>query len=301
MSNRAMNRDAKSASDLHPAVVSAEVASRLAFENPQLRQSITLLETTLSLFVEQFGAPKTEFKISGEDLNDDREIALHKLGIARHLLGTRLGAHLTSVVESLSDQRTLSVAESVRSALETAGAATYYEAAFRKCARNVPALLTQANRAIYGARFAWAPWQNAIGQKSREELETFVGGQARRDREPRVDGNSPPSVMTFIDALETSFLRKLEKPAERDGKPTPMRGQVRTIYSQLCDFVHPSVGSWYTFGDTEPELLKVVVSSRSRLESLQFLWFGIGECVATMSLLGFHALQDIETLRTSLV
>ena len=107
--------------------------------------------------------------------------------------------------------------------------------------------------------------------------------------------------MTFINYLETSLLQTLTKPAERDSKPTPMTWQVRAIYSQLCDFVHPSIGSWKTYAHTEPEALTVVISSCSRLAGLQFLWFGIGECAATMSLLGFHALQRMENLRTTLV
>jgi hypothetical protein len=109
----------------------------------------------------------------------------------------------------------------------------------------------------------------------------------------------PATLGLHLDALEESLLQKLTEPAKRDGKPTPMQGHVRAIYSQLCDFVHPSIGTWKTYAHTEPEAFKVVISSCSRLESLQFLWFGIAECAATMSLLGFQALQSMESLRTS--
>lgn len=198
----------------------------------------------------------------------------------------------------MSNQRTLSVAQSVRAVLETAGAATYYEAKFRNSVAEIPALLKQIDRALYGQRFKWNAWQGAIGKESREELETFLG--AERKKRSHIDQLSPPSVMTFIDALEKSLLEKLTEPAKRDGKPTPMQGHVCTIYDQLCDFVHPSIGTWKTYAHTEPEAFKVVISSRSRLESLQFLWFGIGECAATMSLLGFQALQGMERLRTTI-
>jgi hypothetical protein len=297
----AMRNNSPSDSDLRAVIVNRELAARLTFDNPALAKSLTTLETTLGLFVEQFGAPSRDFQIRGEDLNDDRMIVQHKLAITRHLLGIRLGAHLTEIVESLSNQRTLSVAQSVRAALETAGAATYYEARFRKSAAEIPALLKQVNRALYGQRFAWKVWQATIGKESREERETFLRTQSQRDRKPDIDQDSPPSVMTFIDALEETLLKKLTEPAQRHGKPTPTQGQVRVIYSQLCDFVHPSIGSWKTYAHTEPQAFKVVISSCSRLESLQFLWFGIGECAATMSLLGFQALQDMESLRTSLV
>lgn len=285
-------------SDLRPTIVDRELAAKLAFGNSVLQKSLTALETTLLLFVEQFGAPTKEFQMQGEDLDDDRMVVQHKLAITRRLLGTRLGAHLTEVVESISNQRTLSVAQSVRAVLETAGAATYYEAKFRKAAAEIPALLKQIDRALYGQRFEWNVWQSAIGKESREELETFLRGE--KERRSHIDPNSPPSVMTFIDALEESLLKTLTEPAKRDGKPTPMQGHVRAIYSQLCDFVHPSIGTWKTYAHTEPEVLKVVISSRSRLESLQFLWFVIGECAATMSLLGFQALQAMESLRTSI-
>lgn len=293
-----MRKNSPYDSDLRSAIVDRELAARLAFENPALQKSLTTLETTLRLFVEQFGAPTREFQIRGEDLHDDRVIAQHKLAIARHLLGTRLGAHLTEIVESVSNQRTLSVAQSVRAVLETAGAATYYEAKFRKSAAEIPALLKQIDRALYGQRFEWNVWQGAIGKESREELETFL--RSEKERRSHIDQNSTPSVMTFIDALEESLLQKLTEPAKRDGKPTPMQGHVRAIYSQLCDFVHPSIGTWKTYAHTDPEAFKVVISSCSRLESLQFLWFGIGECAATMSLLGFQALQGMDSLRTSI-
>jgi len=296
----AMNAKSAAISDLRSVVVNRELAARLAFNNPSLGKSITSLETSLHFFVEQFGAPRTEFKIHGEDLHDDRAVAWSKIGIMRHLLGTRLGAHLTRVVESLSDQRTLSVAESVRSVLETAGAAAYYAAKFSKAAEDMSGLLSQVDRAIYGARFEWVVWRNVVENKSRQEWEEFLLKQSREKKRP-IDSNSPPSVMTFIDALEASLLDKLVEPARRDGKPAPAIGQVRTIYAQLCDFVHPSVGTWMTYGDTEPEALKVIVSSGSSLNSLRALWFGIGECVATMSLLGFRALEDMENLRASLV
>jgi len=296
-----MRNSSPSDSDLRSVIVNRELTARLTFDNPVLEKSLTTLETTLRLFVEQFGAPSRDFQIRGEDLHDDCKIVQHKLAITRHLLGIRLGAHLTEIVESVSNQRTLSVAQSVRAALETAGAATYYEARFRKSAAEIPALLKQVDRALYGQRFAWKVWQAAIGKESREELETFLRTQSQRERKPDIDQDSPPSVMTFIDALEESLLQKLTEPAKRDGKPTPMAGQVRVIYSQLCDFVHPSIGSWKTYAHTEPEAFKVVISSCSRLESLQFLWFGIGECAAAMSLLGFQALQDMESLRSSLV
>ncbi|MGK2958625.1 MAG: hypothetical protein ACSLFB_09555 [Acidimicrobiales bacterium] len=285
-------------SDLRAAIVDRELAARLAFENPALQKSLTTLETTLRLFVENFGAPTQEFQIQGEDLNDDRVVAQHKLAIIRHLLGTRLGAHLTEIVESVSNQRTLSVAQSVRAVLETAGAATYYEAKFRKSAAEIPALLKQIDRALYGQRFEWNVWQGAIGKEPREELETFL--RSEREGRSHINQFSPPSVMTFIDALEESLLQKLTEPAKRDGKPTPMQGHVRAIYSQLCDFVHPSIGTWKTYAHTEPEAFKVVISSCSRLQSLQFLWFVIGECAAAMSLLGFQALQGMESLRTSI-
>lgn len=293
-----MRKNSPYDSDMRSAIVDRELAARLAFDNPVLQKSLTTLETTLRLFVEQFGAPTQEFQMRGEDLHDDRVIVQHKLAIIRHLLGTRLGAHLTEIVESVSNQRTLSVAQSVRAALETAGAATYYEAKFRKSAAEIPALLKQIDRALYGQRFEWNAWQGAIGKESREELETFLRGE--KERGSHIDQISPPSVMTFIDALEESLLQKLTEPAKRDGKPTPMQGHVRAIYSQLCDFVHPSIGTWKTYAHTEPEAFKVVISSCSRLESLQFLWFGIGECAATMSLLGFQALQGMESLRTAI-
>ena len=295
-----MNNKPASKSDLRSAIVNRELAARLAFNEPSLGRTITSLEASLHLFVEQFGATSTEFRITGEDLRDDRAVARNKLGITRHLLGIRLGAHLTRVVESLSDQRTLSVAESVRSVLETAGAATYYAAKFSTSAEDVPKLLSQLDRAIYGARFEWATWRNVVENKSRQEWEEFLLKQSG-ERQRSIDSNSPPSVMTFIDALEKSLIDKLVEPAKRDGKPAPAIGQVRTIYSQLCDFVHPSVGTWMTYGDTEPEALKVIVSSGSSLNSLRALWFGIGESVAMMSLLAFGALDDMEKLRTSLV
>lgn len=288
-------------SDLRSVIVNRELAAKLTFGNPDLKKSLTTLETTLHLFVEQFGALSRDFQIQGDDLHDDRMIVQHKLAITRHLLGIRLGAHLTEIVESLSNQRTLSVAQSVRAALETAGAATYYEARFRKSAAEIPALLKQVDRALFGQRFAWKVWQAAIGKESREELEKFLSTQSQRERKPDIDQDSPPSVMTFIDALDESLLQKLAEPAKQDGKPTPMQGQFRVIYSQLCDFVHPSIGSWKTYAHTEPEAFKVVISSCSRLESLQFLWFGIGECTATVSLLGFRALEDMASLRTSLI
>ena len=289
-----MRKNSPHHSDMRSATVDRELAAKLAFGNPVLQKSLTTLETTLRRFVEQFGAPTKEFQMQGEDLDDDRMVVQHKLAITRRLLGTRLGAHLTEVVESISNQRTLSVAQSVRAVLETAGAATYYEAKFRKAAAELPALLKQIDRALYGQRFEWNVWQGAIGKESREELETFLRGE--KERRSHIDPNSPPSV----DALEESQLKTLTEPAKRDGKPTPMQGHVRAIYSQLCDFVHPSIGTWKTYAHTEPEVLKVVISSRSRLESLQFLWFGIAECAATMSLLGFQALQAMESLRTSI-
>jgi len=285
-------------SDLRAAIVDREVAGRLSFKNPVLQKSLITLETTLRMFVEQFGAPTQDFQILGEDLHDDRVIVKIKLAIIRRLLGIRLGAHLTEIVESISNQRTLSVAQGVRSVLETAGAATYYEDKFRKSTAEIPELLKQIDRGLYGQRFEWNVWQGAVRKKSREELETFLRGE--KERRSHIDQNSPPSVMTFIDALEKSLLQKLTEPAKQDGKPTPMQGHVRAIYSQLCDFVHPSVGTWKTYAHTEPEAFKVVIPSRSRFESLQFLWFGIGECAATMSLLGFQALQDMESLRLSL-
>lgn len=284
-----LKNNSSSGSDLRPATVNRELAARLTFANPALEKSITTLEATLRLFVEQFGAPTRDFRIRGEDLHDDTKIVQHKLAITRHLLGVRLGAHLTEIVESLSDQRTLSVAQSVRAALETAGAATYYEAKFRASAGDLAALLKNVDRSLYGSRFEWEAWDNARGKKSREQLKTLLRNQKKRESQKGPD--STPSVMTFIDSLEESLLQTLTEPAERDSKPTPMKGQVRAIYSQLCDFVHPSIGTWKTYGHTEPEAFTVVISSCSRLEGLQFLWFGIGECAATMSLLGFHALQ----------
>jgi hypothetical protein len=295
-----MTNYSASESDLRPVLVDRELAAKLTFGNPSLQASVTGLEKTLRLFVEQFGAPSREFQVLGEDLHDDGKVVQHKLAITRHLLGVRLGAHLTEIVESLSNQRTLSVAQSVRAALETAGAAVYYEARFRKSAAEAPALLKQLDRALYGQKFAWNTWQAATKKKSREELKTFMREQSQRDRKPDINHNSPPSVMTFIDALEERFL-ELKEPALRDGKPTPMQGHIRTIYSQLCDFVHPSIGSWKTYAHTDPQAFKVVVSSCSRLQSLQFLWFGIGECAAVMALLGYRALEDMEGLRTSLV
>ena len=293
-----MRRSSPYASDLRFAIVDPAMAKRLAFENPVLQKSLVSLAGTLNVFVERFGSPTQEFRIRGEDLDDDRVIAQHKLAITRHLLGVRLGAHLTEIVESVNNQQTLSVAQSVRAVLETAGAATYYEAKFRKSAADMSALLKQIDRALYGQRFEWEVWQGAVEKESREELESFLCGQ--RKRKSDIDQYSPPSVMTFIDALEESLLEKLTEPAKLEGKPVPMQGHVRTIYSQLCDFVHPSVGTWKTYAHTTPEEFKIVISSRSRLESLQFLWFGIGECAATMSLLGFQALEDMERLRTSI-
>lgn len=293
-----MRRNSPYASDLRFAIVDPAMAKRLAFEDPVLQKSLVSLARTLNVFVERFGSPTQEFRIRGEDLDDDRVIAQHKLAITRHLLGVRLGAHLTEIVESVNNQRTLSVAQSVRAVLETAGAATYYEAKFRKSAADMFALLKQIDRALYGQRFEWEVWQGAVEKESREELESFLRGQ--RKRKSDIDQYSPPSVMTFIDALEESLLEKLTEPAKLEGKPVPMQGHVRTIYSQLCDFVHPSVGTWKTYAHTTPEEFKIVISSRSRLESLQFLWFGIGECAATMSLLGFQALEDMERLRTSI-
>jgi hypothetical protein len=225
----------------------------------------------------------------------------YKLAMTRQLFGIRLGAHLTEIVESLSDQRTLSVAQSVRAALETAGAATYYEAKFQASKGDISTLLRQVDRSLYKGRFEWQEWRNTLEQQAREPLETFLRNQSDKERKPQIDQDSPPSVMTFIDALERSFLQTLTEPAERDAMPTPMKGHIRAIYSQLCDFVHPSIGTWMTYGHTEPETFKVVISSCSRLEGLQSLWFGIGECAATMSSLGFHALERMETLRASVV
>jgi hypothetical protein len=288
-------------SDLRPARVDRELAARLTFGNPALARSITTLETTLRVFVEEFGAPSRVFQIAAEDLQDDRMTAHVKLGVIHHLLAIRLGAHLTEIVESLSNQRTLSVAQSVRAALETAGAATYYEDKFRRLARDLPGLLTQVDRCLYGQRFEWQVWQVAVGKTSRGELETFLNSQSQRERKPQIDQNSPPSVMTFIDALDNSFIQTLTEAAKRDGKPTPMKGNIRAIYGQLSDFVHPSIGTWKTYGRTEPEALRIIISSGSRLESLQFLWFGIGECAAAASLLGREALQRIDSLRSSVV
>jgi len=271
----------------------------LAFDNPSLGQSITALEQTLQLYVRQFGTQRTEFELNGDELANDRAVARVKLRIARQLIGTRLGAHLTRVVESLSEQRTLAVAEAVRSVLETAGAAAYYAAKFRSAAGEVSTLLSHLDRATRGTRFEWESWRNVVENKNREEWESFLLRQSW-ERHQQVDANRPPSVMTFIDSLERSLIEKLTEPAKRDGKPTPAIGQVRTIYSQLCDFVHPSGGTWITYATTEPKALKIVVSSGSSLNSLRILWFGIGECAATMSLLGFHALEDMEGLHGSL-
>lgn len=288
-----------SGSDLRPVTVNSEMVERLTFDNPSLGGSITTLEATLRLLVEQFGAPTKDFQIMGEDLRDDRRIVQHKLAITRHLFGIRLGAHLTEIVESLSNQRTLSVAQSVRAALETAGAATYYEAKFQASKGDVSALLKQVDRSLYKGKFEWESWTNVSGQESREQLETFLRDQKKR--ESQIGPDSTPSVMSFIDSLEESLLQSLTEPAQKASKPTPMRGNIRAIYGQLCDFVHPSGGTWKTYGHTEPEIFKVVISSCSRLEGLQFLWFGIAECAATMSLLGFHAVQRMETLRASIV
>jgi hypothetical protein len=287
------------ASDLRLAVVSPQLAASLSFNRPSLAGSISSLEASLGIFVQLFGAPRAEFSISGDDIEDDKAVARSKLGITRQLLGTRLGAHLTRVVESLSDQRTLSVAESVRSVLETAGAAAYYAAKFRKSQDDIPTLLSQLDRATRGARFEWESWKSVVGKNSRKELEEFWAKQASKKPRP-IDRNGPPSVMTFIDALESSLIDNLTEPARIQGKPAPAIGQVRTIYSQLCDFVHPSIGTWITYGEAQPEELKVIVSSGSSMNSLRYLWFGIGECVATMSLLGLRALEDMETLRRSL-
>lgn len=106
--------------------------------------------------------------------------------------------------------------------------------------------------------------------------------------------------MTFIDALDNSLVQRLTEPAKRDGKPTPMKGHIQAIYGQLCDFVHPSIGSWKTYVHTVPEALRIVISSGSRLQGLQFPWFGIGECAAAMSLLGLEAIQRMDGLRSSL-
>jgi len=296
-----MRNNSLSDSDLRPAIVDRELAARLTFGNPVLERSITTLETTLRLFVEQFGAPSKAFQIRGEDLQDDLLTVQLKLAVIRHLLGIRLGAHLTEIVESLSSQRTLSVAQSVRAALETAGAATYYEDKFRRFAEDLPGLLKQVDRSLFGQRFEWQVWQATIGKTSRKELETFLSSPSQRDRKPHIDQNSPPSVMTFIDALENSLAQRLTEAAKMDGKPTPMKGHIRAIYGQLSDFVHPSIGSWKTYVHTEPEAFRIVISSGSRLEGLQFLWFGIGECAATMSLLGLEAIQRMDSLRSSLV
>lgn len=296
-----LKNNSSSGSDLHLATVNRELVERLTFGNPKRKGSITTLEATLRLFVEQFGTPTKDFQMRGEDLYEDARIVQHKLAITRHLFGIRLGAHLTEIVESLSGQRTLSVAQSVRAALETAGAAAYYEAKFQASKGDISALLKQVDRSLYSGKFEWVPWKDAIANESREQVETFLRNQSHKERKPQIDQDSPPSVMTFIDALETSYLQTLTEPAQKAGKPTPMKGHIRTIYSQLCDFVHPSAGTWMTYVDTEPETFKVMISSCSRLEGLQFLWFGIGECAATMSDLGFHALERMETLRASIV
>jgi hypothetical protein len=281
--------------------VDRELATKLTFGDPVLGRSITTLETTLRLFVEEFGAPSRAFQVRAEDLQADRLDVQIKLAIIRHLLGVRLGAHLTEIVESLSNRRTLSVAQSVRAALETAGAATYYEDKFRRSGEDLPRLLTQVDRCLFGQRFEWEVWQSAKEKTTRKELEAFLSSQSQRERKPRIDHNSPPSVMTFIDALDKSLVQKFTEPAKRDGKPTPMEGHVLALYGQLSDFVHPSIGSWKTYVHTKPEALRVEISSGSRLESLQFLWFGIGECAAVVSLLGREALLGIERLRSSLV
>jgi hypothetical protein len=294
-----LKRNSFSGSDLRSATVNRELVARLTFGDSTLEGSITTLEATLRLLVEQFGAPTRDFQITSEDLRDDARIVQHKLAITRHLFGIRLGAQLTEIVESLSDQRTLWVAQSVRAALETAGAATYYSAKFQASKDDISALLKLVDRSLYKGRFEWESWMNARGQESRGQLETFLSSQKKR--ESQIAHDSTPSVMTFIDSLEESLLQSMTEPAKGAGKPTPMKGQVRAIYSQLCDFVHPSIGTWKTYGHTEPEAFKVVISSCSRLEGLQFLWFGIGECAATMSLLGFHALQRMETMRASIV
>ena len=172
-------------SDLRPAMANRELAARLTFGNPVLERSINTLETTLRLFVEEFGAPSRAFQIPAEDLQDDSLIVQHKLAITRHLLGIRLGAHLTEIVKSLSNQRTLSVAQSVRAALETAGAATYYEDKFRRTAEDLPGLLRQVDLSLFGQRFEWEVWQAARGKTPRKELETFLSSQRERERKNR--------------------------------------------------------------------------------------------------------------------
>ena len=287
-----MKKQSPHGSDLHSGTVDAELAAKLSFKNPILKKSLTDLESTLRLFIKQFGAPTHEFQIQAEDLHDMRAVAKHKLAITRHLLGVRLGAHLTEIVESLSNQRTLSVAQSVRAVLETAGAATYHEAKFRNSAGDIPALLKNLDRAMYGQRFNWIEWQSAITKESRADLETFIRNEKKS--KSKIDDLSPPSVMTFIDALDESFLKKLTEPAKRDGKPTPMDGQFRTIYNQLCDFVHPSIGTWKTYAHTDPESLKIVIYSCSRLQGLQFLWHGVAKSAALASLIGLNALNGMK-------
>lgn len=275
--------------DLRAVAVSPDLVDQLTLNRPELKRPIRVLETTLAHFVEQFGGRPLEFRMAGEDLYDDRKITLHKLAAVRHLLGVRLGANLTEVVESLSNQRTLSLAQAVRATFETAGAAAYYEAKFRASSRDLISLKAQVNRALYGQRFEWGAWKEV---KSREHLGSFL-----RERTQRVglDPNRPPSVMTFVDAL----ANRITTLAQRHREQEPLPGHVRAIYEQLCDFVHPSVGTWLTYGQTDRDSFAISISSQSRMESMQFLWFGIGDCVAGIACVGLDALNEIQGLRSA--
>lgn len=277
--------------DLRPATVDQDLVERLASGRQNVRQSVVFLERTLLTFVREFGGPTRSFAIAPEALENECVVAESKLAMFRHLLGVRLGSHLTETVDALSGQRTLSMAQAVRAVMETAGAAAYYESRFRGSADSASALHAEVHRALYGQRFEWGEWKQALG--SREALDAFF---RKRRQQADISPDRPPSVMTFIDHL----AKRLKVLSERHDQPTPLPGHVRAVYEQLCDFVHPSIGTWMTYGHTEPQAFRTFVASSSRLESLQYLWFGIADSVAGMACVGLDALRDIERLRGSL-
>lgn len=271
------------------AVVDPDVAVQLTFGNRALAESLIALQGLLGVLTQEVAVPRTRtWTIDPDDLANERSVAQIKIGLVRHVLGVRLREQLLDVVDAINRTRTLSLAQAVRAAMETAGAIVYYRKKFSGCRDDIAGLIKQLNRCLLGSRFDWNGWQSNYFSGSEQALAEFT---RRVAKDKQVSEGAPPSVMTFIDYLQDRWSEQ----ALSKGRPkTPLEGQVRVIYSQLCDFVHPSIGTWKTYVEVDESSFEVRVSSRSEMGSLRFLWLGFGQFVTELSFIAYADLVDLD-------
>jgi hypothetical protein len=276
-----------------PAAVDPKVLAQLTFGDVRLAKTHFALQGLIGLLTKEIDAPRTKvWTIPADDLRSEWSIACHKVELARQLLGVRLREQLLDVVDSINRTRTLSLAQTVRAAVETAGAIVYYRKKFTDCESDSAALTKQLNKCLLGGRFNWSEWEPLFFSGSEDALAEFTRRVAREKGSIGEEG--PPSVMTFIDYLEKRWV---EQAMDKGRHTLPSAGHVRVLYNQLCDFVHPSVGTWKTYVDTDADSLEVRVSSESLMESLQFVWLCFGQYVTELCFIAYFDLLEMGGLQ----